>query len=364
MELFQPYYKYCAEQTGCQEYCKEQDRDNQVFKAYLAWCETQRDCNRLRLVDILVRPMQRLTKYSLLLKAVLKKTEDAAVKRDLVDMDRNVEKLVRDVNSHMRQRQEQERLKTIIARIDSYEPIETKDEELQGLLATSSSLDLTCPMPSCAVGQRRHLLYEGDLKLREGTGSKVDVHCFLFTDMLLICKSLSRKGERVKVIRQPYIVDRLVVVEASRDNTASLACVYLNEYRIAVAAFTLYGEGKEGNRLVRQWKDSLEKANSQFQEAKLASACSLENMLFSQYGEEEEDGYPGGYLHAPVSRRGSRRSSRYSSMGHSHSGTNLCGKVHLDLHLHLDLYLHLHLHLYLHLDLHLYLHLNTQARWT
>ena len=42
-----------------------------------------------------------------------------------------METLVRDVNSHMRQRQEQERLKTIIARIDSYEPIETKDEELQ-----------------------------------------------------------------------------------------------------------------------------------------------------------------------------------------------------------------------------------------
>ena len=112
--------------------------------------------------------------------------------------------------------------------------------------------------------------------MREGSGGKFDVHCFLFTDMLLVCKSLSRKGERVKVImvimiimmmmmmmmmmmcarislgrrrrsnslfhftytfhwqsqviRQPYIVDRLVVVEASRDSTQpSLACVYLNE---------------------------------------------------------------------------------------------------------------------------------------
>ena len=37
--------------------------------------------------------------------------------------DKNVESLVRDVNSHMRQRQEHERLKNIIARIDSYEPI-------------------------------------------------------------------------------------------------------------------------------------------------------------------------------------------------------------------------------------------------
>ena len=36
----------------------------------LQWCETQKDCNRLRLIDILVRPMQRLTKYSLLLKVM------------------------------------------------------------------------------------------------------------------------------------------------------------------------------------------------------------------------------------------------------------------------------------------------------
>ena len=50
------------------------------------WCETQRDCNRLRLVDILVGPMQRLTKYSLLLKAVLKNTEDINQRRDLLEM--------------------------------------------------------------------------------------------------------------------------------------------------------------------------------------------------------------------------------------------------------------------------------------
>merc|ERR1711994_1020760 len=67
----------------------DHDHLGQVFKAYLAWCETQRDCNRLRLVDILVRPMQRLTKYSLLLKAVLKKTDDVNQKKDLAEMVRH-----------------------------------------------------------------------------------------------------------------------------------------------------------------------------------------------------------------------------------------------------------------------------------
>lgn len=52
----------------------------------IQWCETQRDCNRLRLMDILVKPMQRLTKYSLLLKAVHKKTDAESHKPILIEM--------------------------------------------------------------------------------------------------------------------------------------------------------------------------------------------------------------------------------------------------------------------------------------
>ena len=37
----------------------------------------------------------------------------------------------------------------------------------------------------------------------------------------------------------PY-VRRLVCVDASRESAACLACVYLNEYKTAVAAFTLH----------------------------------------------------------------------------------------------------------------------------
>ena len=35
-EIFHPYSRYCSEQTNCQDYCKEQDRNSEVFKAYLA----------------------------------------------------------------------------------------------------------------------------------------------------------------------------------------------------------------------------------------------------------------------------------------------------------------------------------------
>ena len=52
-----------------------------------------KDCNRLRLLDILVRPMQRLTKYSLLLKAILKKTDDGLTRNNLILMVRVINKV-------------------------------------------------------------------------------------------------------------------------------------------------------------------------------------------------------------------------------------------------------------------------------
>ena len=46
---------------------------------------------------------------------------------------------------------------------------------------------------------------------------------------------------QVKVIRQPYLIDRLVVNDVSGSSAAAgLACVYLSEFGVAAAAFTLH----------------------------------------------------------------------------------------------------------------------------
>lgn len=44
--IFEPYKKYCAEQVLCQNYCKDLNRNDSLFTAYLAWCESQKECNR------------------------------------------------------------------------------------------------------------------------------------------------------------------------------------------------------------------------------------------------------------------------------------------------------------------------------
>ena len=69
----------------------------------------------------------------------------------------------------------------------------------------------------------------------------MDVHAFLFSDMLLLCKNLNKKlDSKVKVIRQPFLIDRLIINDVSSSATAGLACVYLSEFGVAAAAFTLH----------------------------------------------------------------------------------------------------------------------------
>ena len=54
------------------------------------WCESRPECKRLKLSDLLVKPMQRLTKYPLLLKAILKKTVDEDKRREITSMVRKI----------------------------------------------------------------------------------------------------------------------------------------------------------------------------------------------------------------------------------------------------------------------------------
>ena len=56
---------------------------------------------------------------------------------------------------------------------------ETKDEDLEKLVQAHCRLDLTAPMPGCATSHQRNLLFEGDLKLKEGTASKVSTSSIL-----------------------------------------------------------------------------------------------------------------------------------------------------------------------------------------
>lgn len=52
----------------------------------LQWAEKHQQCQRLKLSDMLAKPHQRLTKYPLLLKSVLRKTDEPRAREAVVTM--------------------------------------------------------------------------------------------------------------------------------------------------------------------------------------------------------------------------------------------------------------------------------------
>ncbi|XP_076226443.1 uncharacterized protein LOC116429530 isoform X3 [Nomia melanderi] len=332
-QTFAPYTRYCTEQSRCQQYCRDRLNDNQLFAVYLMWCETQKDCNRLKLLDILVKPMQRLTKYSLLLKAVQKNTEDEDQRAELIHMIKSVDDFVASVNAALKRSEETARLNNAASRIESYDVVESRDEELEKLIQIHSRFDIAnVPIPGCPKDTLRVLLREGDLKLRDAASSKMEVRVMLLTDMLLICKPLTKKpssggssgsvGCALKIIRQPYVIDRIRIHELKEPS--SLGLVYLNEYEAASAALVLSaGESK----LAKSWMESIRKAQQQFALMKVPPLGNTLNLSLGTVSRQ-----PSTYLGdvdfdgeecEPILKtpRGSSRASRVSSLAHSHSGS-------------------------------------------
>ncbi|XP_061041046.1 pleckstrin homology domain-containing family G member 5 isoform X8 [Eubalaena glacialis] len=210
--LFKPYIRYCMEEESCMEYMRGLLRDNDLFRAYVTWAEKHQQCQRLKLSDMLAKPHQRLTKYPLLLKSVLRKTDEPRAKEAVVTMIGSVERFIHHVNACMRQRQERQRLAAVVSRIDAYEVVEGSNDEVDKLLKEFLHLDLTAPIPGASPEETRQLLLEGSLRMKEGKDSKMDVYCFLFTDLLLVTKAV-KKAERTKVIRPPLLVEKIVCRE-------------------------------------------------------------------------------------------------------------------------------------------------------
>ncbi|XP_015738006.1 pleckstrin homology domain-containing family G member 5 isoform X1 [Coturnix japonica] len=282
--LFKPYIQYCMEEEGCMEYMRTLLRDSELFRAYVTWAEKHKQCSRLKLSDMLVKPHQRLTKYPLLLKSVLKKTDDARTRDAILTMISSVEHFINHVNSRMRQRQEQQRLAAILSRIDAYEVVEGGTDEVDKLLKEFLRLDLTAPMPGTSPDDTRQLLLEGSLKMREGKDSKMDVYCFLFTDLFLITKPV-KKAERTKVVRQPLLVDKVICRELK--DPGSFLLIYLNEFGSAVAAYTFQASGQS---LCRSWVEALHNAQNLLQRLRLQEQQRRQCQRLQEEEEDEEDG--------------------------------------------------------------------------
>ncbi|XP_051953751.1 pleckstrin homology domain-containing family G member 7 isoform X2 [Xyrauchen texanus] len=240
------------------------------FGSFVKWCERNEQCRRLQLKDLLVAPLQRFTRYPLLLKNIGKRgcsEEEEGTLQSIVDI---IDRAIYDLEGKVKWLDNYQKVKQLKDTL-VWLPVWERDkkahvpENLKHLLKAVTMENLV---------SQRSLLYDGKLTLIENTKLQ-DVYLFLFDEFLLITKIkrskkksnvvesnplhlamgqelevLMQEGCSFTVLDQPISLDRLQLKNIDQLNATasglpnSFIIMHQNRYQQCIGVFILQAQSE------------------------------------------------------------------------------------------------------------------------
>ncbi|CAN9499161.1 unnamed protein product [Ophioblennius macclurei] len=292
--------KYCLNYSTALLYLNTL-KAREDFRFYVKWCERNEECRRLQLRDLLVAPLQRLTRYPLLLRNIAKRCRLEEESEELQAIAEQVDTSICDLEGKVKWLDNYQKVKQLRDAL-VWLPVWERDkrafipENLKHLLKAVTLENLI---------SHRSLLHEGKLVLTENT-KLIDVYLFLFDEFLLITKikrnkkrsipseqnplwlqqnleldQLLKEGCIFTVLDQPVSLDRLQLRNIDQLNAStsglphSFIIMHQNRYQQCIGAFILQAASESSKRT---WMSKIEgavttllKLDSQQQRAKSSS---------------------------------------------------------------------------------------------
>lgn len=276
--------KYCLNYSTALHYL-DSLKPREDFGSYVKWCERHEQCRRLQLRDLLVAPLQRLTRYPLLLRNIAKRLESEEQIRGLQTVAEQVDTAICDLEGKVKWLDNYQKVKQLRDAL-VWLPVWERDkrafvpESLKHLLKAVTLENLI---------SHRSLLHEGKLVLTENT-KLIDVYLFLFDEFLLITKikrskkrsagpeqnplrlpqnqeleQLLKEGSTFTVVDQPVSLDRLQLKNIDQLNAStsglphSFIIMHQNRYQQCIGAFILQAPSETAKRA---WMSKIEDAVS------------------------------------------------------------------------------------------------------
>ncbi|KAK9531671.1 hypothetical protein VZT92_011081 [Zoarces viviparus] len=201
----QPYIGFCSCQLNAAALLQSRTHNQPDFKDFLKKIATNYRCKGMPLSSFLLKPMQRITRYPLLIKNILEHTPDGHADRSpLREALERAEELCSQVNEGVREKENSDRLEWIQSHVQCDGPIEH--------LVFNSLTNCLGP---------RKLLHSGRL---QKTKSSRELWAFLFNDFLLLthsAKSFSSSGPdklfslktsiQLKMYKTPLFLNEVLV---------------------------------------------------------------------------------------------------------------------------------------------------------
>ncbi|NXS72738.1 ARHGB factor, partial [Pandion haliaetus] len=179
-EIQQVAAEFCSYQSIALELIKTKQRKETRFQIFMQEAESNPQCRRLQLKDLIISEMQRLTKYPLLLENIIKHTEAGTSEHDKLCRARDqCRDILKYVNEAVKQAENRHRLEGYQKRLDATSLERTSNP----LAAEFKSLDLTS----------RRMIHEGPLTWRISKDKTVDLHVLLLEDLLVLLQKQDEK---------------------------------------------------------------------------------------------------------------------------------------------------------------------------
>ncbi|XP_069734798.1 rho guanine nucleotide exchange factor 11 isoform X4 [Phaenicophaeus curvirostris] len=179
-EIQQVAADFCAYQSIALELIKTKQRKETRFQIFMQEAESNPQCRRLQLKDLIISEMQRLTKYPLLLENIIKHTEAGTSEHEKLCRARDqCRDILKYVNEAVKRAENRHRLEGYQKRLDATSLERTSNP----LAAEFKSLDLTS----------RGMIHEGPLTWRISKDKTVDLHVLLLEDLLVLLQKQDEK---------------------------------------------------------------------------------------------------------------------------------------------------------------------------
>nr|DBA15895.1 TPA: hypothetical protein GDO54_003349 [Pyxicephalus adspersus] len=172
--------RFCSRQPFALEQLKQKQKKDPRFTQFIQEAESNPQCRRLQLKDIIPFEMQRLTKYPLLLQNIANLTDEEVEKQRVQKAAECCRQILNHVNTEVREMENKMKLTDYQRRLDMSNLKQSNDP----LFNEFKNIDIS----------RKNLIYEGSLTWRVSKDKSVDVHVLLLDDIMML---LQKQDERL-----------------------------------------------------------------------------------------------------------------------------------------------------------------------
>ncbi|CAH1785618.1 unnamed protein product [Owenia fusiformis] len=263
------YGQFCANLPQAQEQIDTLTKKDEMINQSVIKCQKDANDGKFRLRDLLSVPMQRVLKYHLLLRELVKQTDKMHEDRQglekaleaMQDLSLYVNEVKRDHETIQTTMEIQANIVDLALDLSLYiNEVKRDHETLQTIMEIQNSIfDLSMPVNTSLKDYGR-LLKDGELRVKshEDTRTRPSNRCiFLFDKVMLMCKS---RGEQYSyknalILSQYRVEENSVITHKAKDPKWSYQFMLVEKQNKSVFNFFAKTEDQK-----RKWIDAIQMA--------------------------------------------------------------------------------------------------------